>query len=161
MNKYRPHVLIIPEDDANRQLANGFVLHHAIATRAVGGTIPAKGWTNVLSVFADEYVAYLRSYKHAYVILLLDFDRDDDRRTKCEQAVPADIKARVFLFGSRDEPEAVRRDVPESLEAIGTRLAEECYRESYELWTGRHFDHNDTERQKLSATVKSILFQAD
>ena len=25
VNKYKPHVLLIPEDDANRQLANGFL----------------------------------------------------------------------------------------------------------------------------------------
>ena len=26
VNKYQPHVLVLPEDDANRQLANGFLL---------------------------------------------------------------------------------------------------------------------------------------
>lgn len=26
VNKYKPHVLVLPEDDANRQLANGFLL---------------------------------------------------------------------------------------------------------------------------------------
>lgn len=26
VNRYQPHVLVLPEDDANRQLANGFVL---------------------------------------------------------------------------------------------------------------------------------------
>jgi hypothetical protein len=43
MNKYRPHVIVIPEDDANRQIANGFLLHPAIATRAVGVMPPAGG----------------------------------------------------------------------------------------------------------------------
>lgn len=161
MNRFKPQVLVVPEDDANRQLANGFVLYHAIAIRAVRVMIPAGGWNHVLSVFADEYVAYLRAYKDAHVILLIDFDGVDDRRTKCEQAIPADIKPRVFLVGSRDEPEAIKRDVQESLEAIGTRLAEECYQERYELWIGPHFDHNDAERRDLSATVRSILFQAD
>ena len=132
MNKYRPHVLLIPEDDANRQLANGFILHHAIVTRAIGAPDHNRRRPgHVLAVFADEYLAYLRSYKDAYVILLIDFDGDDDRRTKCEQSIPADVKPRVFLVGSRDEPEAVKRDVPGSLEAIGMRLAEECYRERH------------------------------
>jgi hypothetical protein len=26
MNKFRPHVFVLPEDDANTELANGFVL---------------------------------------------------------------------------------------------------------------------------------------
>lgn len=34
MNKYRPHVLVLPEDDANRQIANGFLL--APALRSLG-----------------------------------------------------------------------------------------------------------------------------
>jgi len=27
INKYEPHLLVLPEDDANRKIANGFILH--------------------------------------------------------------------------------------------------------------------------------------
>lgn len=33
VNKERPHVLILPEDDANRQLANGFQLDFALMAK--------------------------------------------------------------------------------------------------------------------------------
>jgi hypothetical protein len=161
MNKYRPHVVVIPEDDANRQIANGFVLHHAIATRAVGVMPPAGGWGNVLSVFTEQYIRYLRTYGAAFAILLVDFDDADDRRARCEQCIPDDLKPRVFVVGARHEPEAVKRDVRGSLEEIGTQLAEECYRERYELWVGQHFDHNSAERQRLAAAVKAIVFQEE
>jgi hypothetical protein len=35
VNKYQPHILVLPEDDANRQLANGFVLDQSVATRNI------------------------------------------------------------------------------------------------------------------------------
>ena len=44
VNKYLPHLLILPEDDANRELANGFVLNHAVNSRAVQILPPAGGW---------------------------------------------------------------------------------------------------------------------
>ena len=35
MNRYKPHVLVVPEDDANRQLANGFLQNPALNLRAI------------------------------------------------------------------------------------------------------------------------------
>lgn len=35
VNKYKPHVFVIPEDDADRQIADGFVLHPGVAARQV------------------------------------------------------------------------------------------------------------------------------
>ena len=50
MNKYQPHVLVLPEDDANRQIAIGFDIE-------LGGLAqfkvlrPAGGWREVLDQF--------------------------------------------------------------------------------------------------------------
>ncbi len=41
-NKYQPHLLILPEDDANRELANGFILNQAINPRVVQIMPPAR-----------------------------------------------------------------------------------------------------------------------
>ncbi len=30
MNKYRPHVIVIPEDPADEEIANGFIRHHGV-----------------------------------------------------------------------------------------------------------------------------------
>ena len=35
VNKYLPHVLVLPEDDANRQLANGFLLDPNLLDRRI------------------------------------------------------------------------------------------------------------------------------
>ena len=44
MNKYAPHVYIIPEDDRDRQIAEGFVNHHEVDDRRIQVMPPAGGW---------------------------------------------------------------------------------------------------------------------
>jgi hypothetical protein len=47
VNRYKQHVLILPEDDANRQIANGFLLDvnaRQVQVQNVGG-----GWSAVLA----------------------------------------------------------------------------------------------------------------
>ncbi len=68
-NKYRPHVVLIPEDDANRQLALGFRNHAAVADTVMDIMGPAGGWSKVLDVFECEYIPYLRKYHNAHLLL--------------------------------------------------------------------------------------------
>ena len=74
INKYKPHIWVIPEDDANRQLANGFVQHHSIDIRAIEIDAPAGGWEDVLKLFEREFVQYLHNNQLAHVVMLVDFD---------------------------------------------------------------------------------------
>ena len=48
VNRYKPHLLILPEDGANRQIANGFILHPSIAARHVQVLGEAGGWCSVI-----------------------------------------------------------------------------------------------------------------
>ncbi|HEX4229241.1 MAG TPA: hypothetical protein VHZ07_11265 [Bryobacteraceae bacterium] len=58
VNKFKPHVLILPEDDANRQLANGFLLAlDPIVQRNVQVLPVAGGWIEVLHCFKSDHVA--------------------------------------------------------------------------------------------------------
>ncbi|MGS0743548.1 hypothetical protein ACVBEF_17245, partial [Glaciimonas sp. GG7] len=43
-NKFLPHLLILPEDDANRELANGFLLDDRVLERNIQVLKPAGGW---------------------------------------------------------------------------------------------------------------------
>jgi len=158
-NKYKPHVLVIPEDDANRQLVNGFLLHYAVNDRYIQIMTPAGGWRSVLDVFKKEYIQYLNSYNMAHVIMIIDFDGDTNRREECEQQIPDNIRDRVFIIGSIDEPETIKQDLHESLEQIGWLLATGCSNETYSLWHTPHFEHNASELAKLIVTVRPIVFQ--
>jgi len=43
VNKYAPHIVLLPEDDANRQIANGFLLGSNLNSRSVQILRPARG----------------------------------------------------------------------------------------------------------------------
>jgi hypothetical protein len=80
VNKYKPHIVLIPEDDANRQLAIGFLQHYAVNTGVMDIRAPAGGWPEVLAIFQKEYVKYLHAYSNAHVCMLVDFDDNIEGR---------------------------------------------------------------------------------
>lgn len=44
INKYKAHLLVLPEDDANRQMANGFILDPNLNERVIQVLPPVGGW---------------------------------------------------------------------------------------------------------------------
>lgn len=159
MNKYAPHVYIIPEDDRDRQIAEGFVNHHEVDDRRIHVMPLAGGWGHVLKIFQDEYIQTLRNYLQAHVVMLIDFDgKIDERRAEFEGAIPADLRARVFVVGSKHEPETLKKALKIGFEDIGKSLAADCGANSAEHWNHEQLQHNDAERQRLVQTVKPFLF---
>lgn len=161
MNKYAQHVYVIPEDCADEQLAIGFVIHDQVDDRRIQIMPPAGGWGNVLQTFQDEYIGRLRSYPLGHVVMLIDFDGQYDvRRGEFEQAIPADLKQRVFVVGSKTTPEILRRELGTSFEKIGLSLADDCHVGTEMVWDHDELRHNNPDRQRLVAIVKPILFSA-
>ncbi len=157
VNKYQPHVLIIPEDHADEQIANGFVLHDQVKNLDVER--PAAGWSGVLEKFKIELVPYLNKYKEGRVILLIDFDNKyPDRRDRFDKAIPDHLKDRVFVLGVKATPEVLKQSLGKDFETIGNELAENCYKGVDGLWTHDHLAHNDPDRVKLIQSVWTILF---
>ncbi len=156
-NKFRPHVLIIPEDRADEQIANGFISHDQVARVNV---MPcADGWQSVLDKFKTQYIPYLRTNQKGHVILLIDFDNVyAHRRAHFDEAVPNDLKDRVFVVGAKETPEVLKQKLGKNFEAIGFELADNCYRGIDGIWTNDDLKHNDPDRIKLVQAVKSILF---
>jgi len=57
-NRHQPHILVLPEDDANRQLANGFVLDLDQSTLRRIQVLPeVGGWRVVLDTFESDHIA--------------------------------------------------------------------------------------------------------
>lgn len=159
VNKNRPHVYILPEDDANRQIANGFLLDPSIKLRNIEVLRPAGGWPKVLDSFLNDHVLGLRNNAHRHLILLIDFDGQVEERTaRFVSQFPGDVRDRVFLLGSMSEPEPLRKQCGDSLENIGKTLAAECFGDEKQLWAHPLLAHNETERTRLNASVRSILF---
>ncbi len=161
VNKHKPHVLLIPEDDANRQLANGFLLHYAVDARNVAIRTPAGGWRKVLEVFESEYLPLLRKNPNAHVVMLIDFDEVADRMAQCVQVIPDDLRFLVFILGAKDEPETLKGELKMAFEEIGRALAQDCLKDDFDLWRHPHLIHNNAELQRLVDVIKPILFQSN
>jgi hypothetical protein len=158
MNKYLHHVYVIPEDDRDRQIADGFVLHHQVKDTRIQVMPPAGGWTKVLATFRDEYVSKLRHYPAAHVVMLIDFDDQvETRKARFEQEVPKEFRGRVFVVGSKHDPETLKKALNMGFEEIGNSLADDCDAGTAEHWDHEQLRHNDAERQRLVETVKPFL----
>lgn len=158
-NAYRPHLLVLPEDDANRQVANGFLLDPNLNNRAVQVLNVADGWTKVLDKFENDYLADIRKFPERRMVLLLDFDDDvEERSTIIKNKIPDDIKNRVFVLGVQSEPEKLRAATRKSFEEIGEALAEECANNQNIFWSHDLLRHNQNELMRLISNVKPFLF---
>ena len=161
-NKYREHLVVIPEDDANREMAIGFLLDRAVRTRAVQVEPVAGGWPNVVARFNREIASTLPLYQKRYVVLMIDFDnkpnRSDDVLGQLE--IPAGCEDRVFVLGVQSEPEDLRTALHLPLESIGTALAAECREGTITIWGHDLLRGNLGTLQLIRQSVCPFLFAA-
>lgn len=74
INKYQPHVIVLPEDDANRQIGNGFLQVPSLQPRRIQILPEAGGWTAIRDSFVREHNKAMAGYPQRRMILLVDFD---------------------------------------------------------------------------------------
>lgn len=156
-NAFRPHLLVLPEDDANRQLANGFALE-VKNDRQIQVLPEAGGWSHVVNNFRKNHQDAMRLCPDRRLVLLLDFDGDGSRRSNIEARIPADLQDRVFLLGVRSEPEDLVRAGLGLFDDIGRRLGAECRDGRREIWRHELLQDNAAELARLVASVRSFLF---
>src|SRR5438067_223278 len=134
VNRNRPHVFVLPEDDANRQLADAFHKEVDWSRYRQMQVLPeAGGWENVLTLFNSDYIAAMDRYPCRFMILLIDFDGQQDRLTTAKAAVPDRLVERVFILGVLTEPEALKADLG-TYDSIGSALAQDCREETNTIW---------------------------
>ncbi len=153
VNKHRPHLFILPEDDANRQIARGFIEHRTIRHRCVQVRNPAGGWTKALKKFHSDYLGGMRRYRDRHLLFLIDFDQDEKRLDRVRGKIPQDVADRVFVLGTWSEPEALKAKTGKTFEDIGRNLATGCPDSRSELWGDELLTHND-----LKDIVSSVGF---
>lgn len=159
VNKYLPHVLVLPEDDANRQLANGFQLDQSLETRRIQVLPEARGWENVLNCFEAVHLQEMDRYPCRLMVLLIDFDGRNERLDRAKAIIPERLKERVFVLGAWTEPEELRQNLG-SYETIGRAMAEDCRNNTEKTWTHRLLSHNASELDRLRTHVRPVLFPA-
>jgi hypothetical protein len=162
VNKFQPHVLVLPEDDANSQLANGFLLDsHVPLNPQVQILEEAGGWTKVLDGFKKDHIAPMTRWSRRLMVLLIDFDGHQGRLTAAKAEVPEHLVDRVFILGALTKPEVLKQAGLGSFEKIGLALAKDCREGTETIWGHDLLRHNASELDRLRGSVVPILFPSN
>jgi hypothetical protein len=162
INKYKPHLLVLPEDDATRQIANGFIFAQGLGldNRVIQILPYVGGWKKVLEDFIGSHFYEMHKYPDRMMVLLIDFDNNPETRLLfIKKMIPTDIQARVFVLGVWSEPENLRSALGSAgFEKIGVDLAQDCYDNTNNLWGHELLKHNEAELRRMILSVKPFLF---
>lgn len=158
INPYKPHLLVLPEDDANREIANGFTLEANLNSCAFQVLPPAGGWMKVVEKFTSDHASAMEKYTERRMVLLVDFDDKENRKKFVDSRIPTAIKARVYVLGPISEPEKLRNASGKKFEAIGATLAKDCTENRQDFWMHDLLKHNKPELDRLIQDVKPFLF---
>src|ERR1022692_1406536 len=134
-SQYQPHVLVLPEDDANRDMVIGFRLDPWLDFRQIQVEDVAGGWHEVLTLFRSEHLRKMRAIRFRFMVLLFDFDGyPEERMEMAKGQIPDDLKERVFILGALTEPEKLKANIGKSYEAIGKAAAQDCREGTDTTW---------------------------
>jgi len=159
VNKDRPHVLVLPEDEANRQLAEGFHLEVDWTQQRQMQILPvAHGWKKVLNLFKMVHVVEMNRYPHRFMILLIDLDNKEERLEEAKAVIPSQLKDRAFILATLSKPEHLKPSLGPFYETIGSKLAKDCRGETNPTWEHDLLKHNASELDRLRHHVRPILF---
>jgi len=159
VNRYLPHVLLLPEDDANRKIAQGFILELSLPySRNIQVLVEVGGWMEVLDHFQRVYQRDMDQFPKTFLILLVDFDGDKNRLNYLRTKIPDRLRDRTFVLGTLSEPEELKKEPRRSYETIGQGLAKDCRDGTDEIWSHPLLKHNAPEVFRLREHLRPILF---
>jgi hypothetical protein len=160
MNSYKPHILVLPEDEADRHLANGFFCHPDLTIQNYHIEKPSRGWNKVLAEFTENQITPMRKFEGRLLVLLIDFDKSRSRIDLFHEAIPDDLKDRVFVLGVWSQPESLAAPHGnKGLEQHGNNLADDCANNNRQrYWQTPLFKHNLVELNGRDDQLKKLLF---
>lgn len=166
VNKFVEHILVLPEDDANRQIVNGFILNLSVNATAIQVLPIANGWKKVVDKFKNDHVSEMEKLPKRMIVLVIDFDdykkpdglNYENRLSYVRSQIPNNLSERVFILGSRTAPEDLKSDIKKSFEEIGEDLAKDCPKDTSKIWEHRLLKHNENELKRIRKAVKLFLF---
>ncbi len=118
----------------------------------------AGGWNEVLEHFVADHIREMDLHTLRFMVLLIDFDRQDERLSNARSRIPERLPDRVFILGAWGEPEDLRRAGLGVYETIGSALARDCREGTDVAWNHELLQHNANELTRLRERVRPILF---
>lgn len=158
VNKYQPHLFVLPEDDANRQIVNGFILNPALNARVIQILPSVGGWTKIVEAFKNSHSHDMARFPERRILLIVDFDQEEKRLSYIHKEIPEHLRDRVFVLGVLSEPEGLRKSLGESFEDIGKSLSKDCADNARTVWEHDLLRHNKVELDRMISAVKPFLF---
>jgi hypothetical protein len=150
--------LILPEDDANREMANGFILNDCVIHRNINVLKAAGGWIKAVKKI-DE--CGLDHYPERRLLLLIDFDDGATTRlTSIKAEINEQFADRVYIMGTASEPEQLRKAFGKSFEEIGLEAARQCAEGKDDFWKHDLLKNNAAELARLSQHVREIVIRS-
>ena len=159
INKYDNFLIIETEDDANRQILNGFMKGVGLNIRKIQLSNHCSGWSSVINKFESKMISYLNEYQKGYVIMVIDFDDHyDERKRMIEEKIPSNLYNRVFVLGAKKEPEDLKRNLGLNYEAIGEKMADGFLDNNHQLWECEDLKHNLEELHRACIQIRSFIY---
>ena len=159
MNKYKPHIFVLPEDYANSQIANGFIQDPYLNARAIQVLPPVGGWEKVVDNFRDVHAPEMKGCPERRIVMLIDFDQQHEKRLRyVKRQISPELVDRVFVLGALSEPEDLKKNIGKNFEDIGEALSQDCVDNTREVWGHDLLKHNETELDRMILSVKPFLF---
>jgi hypothetical protein len=167
VNNYQPHIIVVAEDDANRDIAYGFIgsssipsfNHRKIAVLSLSD-VGKQGWKKIIDWFFEKKLEEMRKFQKRIVIFLIDFDKKtqgtENRLAYFKKQIPKDLQERMFLLGSLKEAEDLKRELGTD---IGENLAKDCKEKTKIYWEHSLLKHNLSELERMQPFVYPILFK--
>ena len=161
VNSFLPHVFVLPEDDANSQIANGLTVSVLLLNRQIQVLPAAGGWSQVVERFKSQYVRKMDRNSLMSLILVIDLDGREERLKRVKAEIPQHLTERVFVLGALTKPEALRHAGLGSYEEIGLAMAKDCREGTDTIWGHELLRHNASEIERLRQHVRPILFPSN
>ncbi len=172
MNKYKPNLQILCEDEINQDIARGFLLgFHGFELQNPSPIEVCKdvtrGWKKAENQLRDEWVDKLKDNENLFLLILIDSDKRDGRIKEIRNEIPDIIKDRVFVIGCFSEPEVLKQQAHEAIkeakmkvssEAVGKVLFQHCKdNPPNNLWGLNELNHNSDEILRLKQNTSSFI----
>ncbi len=167
-NKYADELLVIAEDYATMQIAQGFAESQGVDVRRVRVLPCRSGWQDVAVGMRN---VRLDLYLKRHCLAVVDFDGcGEQRRRTFRQLLEENGVAleRAYVMGPASNAEKMRRTLMERgyavrhLSDVGRSLARACFQsQPFELLRSEELAHNAGELQRLCAAVKSFAMETE
>ena len=157
LNKYRPHIMVLPEDRPNAEIATGFIKNPSVNSRVIQILPEAGGWVHAIEIFESDLAPSMSKYLLRNVLLVIDFDNSATGRfERVRRSIPNGLLDRVFVLGVLSEPEKLKHSIAGSFEGIGESLARDCCTRT--IWGHALLKHNNNELDRMILAVGRFLF---